>query len=141
MSWIINALFLGMAHPVGQGSPSCRRDLNSGGRHCHGMAVGEQAVAPVRNPLLVTVGAAAVHQAIAMSGEVGFAQETRHFGGVERVQRGRAAVFGPVLVVCARVAPHLGEVAFVQQAVVAPKGVRPDLHRAAVAQYWRLHAL
>jgi hypothetical protein len=41
----------------------------------------------------------------------------------------------------ARVAPRLGKVAFVRQAVVAPEGVRPDLHRAAIAQHQRLYAL
>ncbi len=46
-------------------------------------------------------------------GEVGFAQEARHLGGVERVHHGRAAVLGPIVVVGARIAPHLRQVAFV----------------------------
>src|SRR5260221_3665745 len=65
-------------------------------------------------------------------GQVGLAQGSRHLGAVERVHHGRPAMFGPVVVVRARVAPRLGEIALVDQAVLAASALRPDLRRAAL---------
>ena len=64
-----------------------------------------------------------------------------HLGRGQRVLHRRTVVPRPVIIVGARVAPHLLAVPFVQEMVVAPIGVWLDLDRALAVEDQLFHAL